>query len=81
MSRETYKDLGVSALACLLIAYLSGCAVLRVTDKAVVLSYGTGDRELWSNIDRIPMIGPALQTVYLPPILLECKLRHLEWSP
>jgi hypothetical protein len=79
-----YKHHGVGVswlLICLLVVYGGGYAALRLTGTAVVFHYGTGDRELWSNIDRMPVVGPALQTAYLPLIHAECSLRHLEWSP
>jgi hypothetical protein len=69
------------SLVCLLTTYLGGYALLRGTGTAYVLQYGSGERELWSNIDRIPMVGPAVQTVYLPLIHAECALRDLAWSP
>ena len=81
MAHEHHKAAAGWLLMCLLAVYVCGYAALRVSGTAVVFHYGTGDRELWSNIDRIPVVGPGLQTAYLPLIHAECSLRHLEWSP
>ena len=81
MGQEDHKAAAVWLLMCLLAVYVCGYAALRVGGIAVVFHYETGDRELWSNIDRIPRVGPVLQAAYLPLIHAECSLRHLEWSP
>jgi hypothetical protein len=81
MSENHDKAIAGLILTVLLVAYAGGYAALRFTGQATVFHYGTGDRELWSNIDRIPMVGSALQISYLPLIHIECALRLLEWSP
>lgn len=67
--------------AALVFVYICGYLALRASGVATIFSYGTGDRELWSNIDRIPHVGPVLQSMYLPLIRMECSWRNLEWSP
>jgi hypothetical protein len=64
-----------------LLTYILGYGALRLSGQALVFQYGDGNRELWSNIDRISYVGPALQAMYLPLISAECAVRHLEWSP
>jgi hypothetical protein len=61
--------------------YFLGYVAIRLSGQAVVFNYGTGDRELWSNVDRVPHFGPALQRIYMPLLRGECTLRHLKWSP
>lgn len=81
MSHENHRTVVGWLLICLLTVYGGGYALLRFTGKAVVFHYASGSRELWSNIDRMPVVGSALQAAYLPLIRSECALRHLEWSP
>ena len=81
MAKEYHMKEASWLLIFILFIYFMGYATLRLTGQAMVFHYGTGDRELWSNIDRIPVIGPSLQTMYLPLIHSECALRNLEWSP
>ena len=69
------------ALMLLALVYVVGYMALRITGEATIFSYGTGERELWSNIDRMPTVGKTLQAMYLPLIYAECSTRDLEWSP
>ena len=84
MSKESESKTRVSLTSwqwLWLFTYCLGYGALRLNKQASVLHYRTDDRELWSNIDRIPRIGPALQAMYLPLIRVECAIRDLEWSP